>query len=49
MPGKYREAFAFNFNYSVWMNTFCQTVCCMLHICAVEQKMLCDSGHIAII
>jgi len=22
MPGKYRKAFVFNFNFSVWMNTF---------------------------
>jgi len=42
MPGKYRKAFVFNINYSVWMNTFCHTVCCMLHICAVEET-ICDS------
>jgi len=26
MPGKYREVFDFNFNYSVWMSTFCHSV-----------------------
>jgi len=30
---------SFNFNHSVWMNTFCHTVSCMLSICAVEQTM----------
>jgi len=39
MPGKYRKAFVFNINYSVSMNTFCHTVCCMLHICAVEETI----------
>jgi len=33
------------FNYSVWMNTFCHTVYCMLHTCAVEQKILSDLRH----
>jgi len=31
MPAKYRKIFVFNFDYSVWMNTFCHTchtVCC---------------------
>jgi len=27
MSGKYRKAFVFNFNYSVWMNTVRHTVC----------------------
>jgi len=36
-PGKYEKAFVFYFNYSVWMNTFCH---CLLHMCAVEEKML---------
>jgi len=40
MPGNHRKAFVSNFNYSVWMNTFCQTICCMLHICAVKQTTL---------
>jgi len=29
MPGKFRKYFVFNFNYSVWMNTFCHNVCCI--------------------
>jgi len=31
MPDKYRKAFIFyfNFNNSVWINTFCNTVCCI--------------------
>jgi len=30
MPGKYRKAFVFNFNCSVWwMDTFCHTVFCL--------------------
>jgi len=37
MPGKYRKTFVFNFTYGVWMNTFCHTVFCMLHICAVVR------------
>jgi len=40
MPGKYRKVFVFNFNYSVWMNTFCHRVSRMLYIFAVEQTML---------
>jgi len=42
MSGKYRKAFVFTFNYSIWMNTFCHTVCC---ICAVELTMLWDIWH----
>jgi len=30
---------------SVWMNTFCHTVCGILHVCAVEQTILWDSWH----
>jgi len=33
MPGKYRNVFIFNFNCSVWMNTFCHTVCCKCIAC----------------
>jgi len=39
MTGKYREAFVFNFNYIVWVNIFCHTVFCTLHIGAGEQTM----------
>jgi len=31
-PGKYRKTVC-KFNYYVWMDTFCHTVCCMLHMC----------------
>jgi len=40
MPGKYRKGFIFNFNYSVWTNTFCHAVCYCMYICSVEQIML---------
>ena len=39
------QKFFFNFNSIVWMNTFCHTVCCTWHICAVEQIMLWASWH----
>jgi len=29
MPGKRRKSFVSNFNYSVCMNTFCHTICCI--------------------
>jgi len=45
MPGEHRKAFVFNFDRTVWMNTFCHTVCCMWHISAVEQTMLRESLH----
>jgi len=47
MPGKYRKVFVFNFNYSVWMNTFCHRVSRMLYIFAVEQTM-CETHDIVI-
>jgi len=45
MPGKYRKAFIFNFNYRVWMNIFCHRVYCMLHMCAGKQTILWDLRH----
>jgi len=45
MPGKYRKAYVFTFNYSVWMILFCDTVCCMLHIRAVKQTIYDISRH----
>jgi len=31
----------FYFNYSVWMNIFCYSVCCMLHICVQLSRQSC--------
>jgi len=36
MLDKYKKAFVFNFNYCVWMKTFCHTVCCMFQILPVK-------------
>jgi len=42
MPDKYRKAYALT---KFWMNRFCHTACCMLHICAAEQAILWNSHH----
>jgi len=36
----------FNFKYGVWMNTFCHTVCCMLHTSPQKGvRFLAESNH----
>jgi len=45
MPSKYRKAFVSNFNHIVWMNSFCHSICCMLHIQYVQLNRLCCETH----
>ena len=48
MPGNARteKLLFFNFNSSVWMNTFCHTVCC---INAQLNRQCCETHGIVII
>jgi len=38
MPGKYRKTSVFH--CSVWVNTFCRTVCCILAMCSWTDNVV---------
>jgi len=47
MSNKYRKAFVDNFNYSIWMNTFCYTVLCTV-LCVLSLQDSLTAGSLII-